>query len=420
VAISSDSQTAYVADTDSNTVTVLNLATGATTATVTVGNAPAAIAISPDGAHVYAVNAEDDTIVDIDTATDTVGATGSTGSVPVGLALSPDGTIAYVANQGDLTLSVIQVAQAVPTTPVVTAVSPATGPAAGGASVTITGTNLTGATAITFGPGNPAATFSCTSDTSCTATAPAAAAGTVDVQVTTPGGTSPTTSGDQYTYTRTAPTLTWTSPAPITFGTALSGTQLDAHANVAGTFTYTPAAGTVLQPGTQTLTATFTPTNTADYTTGTITTQITVGFTQACLTTAHNGPLTVTSGQAFCIGAGGTVNGPVSIQAGAALYSTQGKIAGPVNATGATAFTLCSSTFNGPLTLTGSTGPVLIGAAGCAGNTIAGPVIIDNGTGGVSFVGNHVSGPVTITGNTGGFTYTGNTVTGPVNTNNNH
>ena len=53
----------------------------------------------------------------------------------------------------------------------------------------------------------------------------------------------------------------------ITYGTALSATQLDASSTVAGTFTYSPAAGTVLTAGSETLTIAFTPSNTIDYTT---------------------------------------------------------------------------------------------------------------------------------------------------------
>ncbi|MGD0860004.1 MAG: hypothetical protein ABR912_11840 [Terracidiphilus sp.] len=63
-----------------------------------------------------------------------------------------------------------------------------------------------------------------------------------------------------------APVITWPTPAAITQGTALSATQLDATANVAGTFAYTPASGTVLAAGIQTLSVTFTPTDTVDYT----------------------------------------------------------------------------------------------------------------------------------------------------------
>ena len=62
------------------------------------------------------------------------------------------------------------------------------------------------------------------------------------------------------------PTINWPNPAAITFGTALSNTQLDATASVAGTFTYRPAAGTILNAGdNQTLTATFTPTDSKDF-----------------------------------------------------------------------------------------------------------------------------------------------------------
>ncbi len=49
------------------------------------------------------------------------------------------------------------------------------------------------------------------------------------------------------------PTLAWTDPAAITYGTALSATQLNATANVPGTFTYTPASGTVLGAGSDVL-----------------------------------------------------------------------------------------------------------------------------------------------------------------------
>jgi len=65
------------------------------------------------------------------------------------------------------------------------------------------------------------------------------------------------------------PTITWPTPAAITYGIALSATQLNAKSTVAGTFAYTPAAGTVLTAGPQTLSVTFTPNDTTDYTTAT-------------------------------------------------------------------------------------------------------------------------------------------------------
>jgi hypothetical protein len=62
--------------------------------------------------------------------------------------------------------------------------------------------------------------------------------------------------------TAATPTITWPAPAAIPYGTALSSTQLDATASVPGSFVYTPPAGTVLSTGTQTLSVTFTPTDT--------------------------------------------------------------------------------------------------------------------------------------------------------------
>jgi Ricin-type beta-trefoil lectin domain/IPT/TIG domain len=86
--------------------------------------------------------------------------------------------------------------------PVVTGISPASGPAAGGTVVTVTGTSLTGGT-VAFGP-NAATGVSCGA-TSCTATSPAGT-GTVDVEVTTTGGTSAPTSADRFSYTVSLPT----------------------------------------------------------------------------------------------------------------------------------------------------------------------------------------------------------------------
>jgi hypothetical protein len=68
------------------------------------------------------------------------------------------------------------------------------------------------------------------------------------------------------TVNKATPVITWSNPADIAYPTALSGTQLNATANVPGSFAYTPASGTVLNAGAnQTLTANFTPTDTANY-----------------------------------------------------------------------------------------------------------------------------------------------------------
>jgi hypothetical protein len=72
------------------------------------------------------------------------------------------------------------------------------------------------------------------------------------------------------------PTVTWSNPASIVSGAALSSTQLNAKASVPGSFTYSPAAGTIPAVGTDPLSVTFTPTDTASYTKATATVQIVV------------------------------------------------------------------------------------------------------------------------------------------------
>jgi hypothetical protein len=83
--------------------------------------------------------------------------------------------------------------------PAVTGISPNSGGTAGGTQVVITGSNLGGAMAVKFG-GTAAASFTVNSATQITAVSPAENAGTVNVTVTTPGGTSATSAADQFTF----------------------------------------------------------------------------------------------------------------------------------------------------------------------------------------------------------------------------
>jgi hypothetical protein len=65
--------------------------------------------------------------------------------------------------------------------------------------VTITGTDLTGASAVAFGS-TPAASFTVVNSTTITAVSPARPAGIVDVRVTTPGGQSAVNAGDTFKF----------------------------------------------------------------------------------------------------------------------------------------------------------------------------------------------------------------------------
>ena len=66
---------------------------------------------------------------------------------------------------------------------------------------------------------------------------------------------------------KATPPIIWAVPATITYGTALSPSQLNATSTIAGAFSYNPAAGAVLSAGSQTLSVIFTPTDATDYTT---------------------------------------------------------------------------------------------------------------------------------------------------------
>ncbi len=100
------------------------------------------------------------------------------------------GNLVPETSTGDVTI-------AEPTT--VTSLSPTSGPTAGGNIVTINGTSLSGATTVTFG-GDTCPNVTVISATQVTCTAPPHAAGTVDVIVTTPSGSSANTAADDYTY----------------------------------------------------------------------------------------------------------------------------------------------------------------------------------------------------------------------------
>ena len=115
---------------------------------------------------------------------------------------------------------------------------------------------------------------------------------------------------------KATPVLTWPTPSPITTGTALSATQLNAAAAlngtaVAGTYAYTPTAGTVPAQGSDTLSVTFTPTDTSDYTTATGTVTLVV-TNQSAPTITWATPAAITAGTALSatqLNAAATFNG---------------------------------------------------------------------------------------------------------------
>lgn len=94
------------------------------------------------------------------------------------------------------------------------------------------------------------------------------------------------------------PAISWSIPAAITYGTALSSTQLNATASsggstLPGTFVYTPASGTVLGAGTQTLSVTFIPNDQSKYSSATATSSIVVNKATPMLAWSTPAPVIV-------------------------------------------------------------------------------------------------------------------------------
>jgi len=163
------------------------------------------------------------------------------------------------------------------------------------------------------------------------------------------------------------PVITWAAPAAMPYGTALTSVQLDATAAfggtaVAGTFAYTPPAGTVMTTlGANTLNVVFTPTNTTLYTsaTGSTTVQVVPDTTTVVATSGTNPAyyaesvtLSAAVGSNGAVAAGQTVNffdgltqigtGTTNAQ-GVATYTTSALIVGTHNIT---ACVVASADFN--------------------------------------------------------------------------
>ena len=124
----------------------------------------------------------------------------------------------------------------------------------------------------------------------------------------------------------TMPTISWPTPAPIAWPKALGGTQLNATANVGGSFAYSPASGTVLSPGPQDLSLTFTPNDTTDYSTAIDRVQLTVkpAVTSSSVTSSLN-PSTFGQSVTFTAtvtSSGGTPTGTVTFKDGSTTLGT--------------------------------------------------------------------------------------------------
>jgi uncharacterized repeat protein (TIGR01451 family) len=255
----------------------------------------------------------------------------------------------------DSTLTVTITIAAIP--PSVSSVSPTSGSTSGGTSLTITGTALTGATGLTVG-GAVATNVTVVSDTSITATTPAGSAGTVDIRVTTAGGTSAVSANDRFTYIA-PPTVGSVSPSsgPQAGGTTvtITGTNLTGATSV--NFGATSATGFTVN-GATSITATA-PAHAAGQvdvtvTAGSVTSAISAAdhYTYAALPTATQAIASTTLTQNHAatsfipvIGSGGTgslsYTVSPSLPTGLSMTSGSGAITGtPTVASAATTYTV--------------------------------------------------------------------------------
>ncbi|MFY9983851.1 MAG: YncE family protein [Chthoniobacterales bacterium] len=123
VVVSPNSETVYVANIGSASVSVINAATNTVTFTISVGNTPDGLAITPDGTTLYVANNADNTVSVIATSNNSVTATVAVPERPAGPVVSPDGTQVYVSHpylphQYKSTVSIIDTANNQVSTPI--------------------------------------------------------------------------------------------------------------------------------------------------------------------------------------------------------------------------------------------------------------------------------------------------------------
>jgi hypothetical protein len=151
-------------------------------------------------------------------STTTCAATSPAGSGTVDVTVTVDGRTSQPSSAGRFSYTGSQAA------PTVTQLQPTVGPANGGTTVTITGTDFAtaaGATTIRFGQAG-ATNVSCSSTTTCTATSPAGV-GVTDVTVTVDGRTSAASTASKFTFVAVISSISPTS-GPVSGGTSFTVT----------------------------------------------------------------------------------------------------------------------------------------------------------------------------------------------------
>ncbi len=174
------------------------------------------------------------------------------------------------------------------------------------------------------------------------------------------------------------PALTWPTPAAITYGAALSSTQLDATANTAGTFTYTPAAGQVLPAGTQNLSVVFVPADTKNYTNAMASVPLTVRKATPVITWSTPAPINQgTALSATQLNASADVPGTFAYSPSSGTVPAAGSATLSVTFTATDARDYSTAATSVTLTVNSNTsqGPVVI-LSPASGATVSGQILV--------------------------------------------
>jgi hypothetical protein len=192
--------------------------------------------------------------------------------------------------------------------------------------------------------------------------------GTITAIASSPNFSSNVTATDTVIFQQ-PPAIVWATPAPILYGTPLNSTQLDATSPIPGSFSYSPSAGTVLPIGQNTLTATFSPTDTTDYTTSSasVTQSVIPATPLVTLASSANpiftsNPVTYTAALTTPAGAPAAPTGNVSFYDGTTLLGSGTVTAGVATfsmAAPATAIHSITAVYSGDTNYTTATSPAL-------------------------------------------------------------
>ena len=155
-----------------------------------------------------------------------------------------------------------------------------TAPALPATPVTPTAPVITaGTTSVIYNGVPQSATYSVDQKSSCSTTYNGSAiapvqAGTYAVSITCSANSLTSTATTTLTITKASPVISWSTPGAITTATKLSSSQLNAFSYIPGSFTYSASTGSTLPAGDDLVTATFTPADSTNYTTSTMTVTI--------------------------------------------------------------------------------------------------------------------------------------------------